>query len=242
MKKFGLICLALILSLGAIGVGYSMWSDEIKIEGNVTTGSVCLGIQPIFYEEDTYCANDTDLNWGTWVWTGGTQEGCPPGYNFRGQSCSTKDIAYLTFTPLTAEGEVIQNPVMFEEPIIEKLRVTIHNAYPHYMGCFTFHIYSCGTIPIHVQPAIIEQSEFLLIEYYNGVHQMHYGDIHEISLCVGVVQHKGYWGDPKDPSTWIVDDPDAELLPMDAGGDNPLYPEPLSFTISITGEQWNESP
>jgi hypothetical protein len=141
---------------------------------------------------------------------------------------------------MQADGTVIPNPWETGAPVIEKLKVTIHNAYPHFLGCFTFHIINCGTIPIHPEAAVIEQDPFLLIEYYNGVQQIEPGGEHEISLCVGIVQHKGYWGDENDPSSWIVDDPDAELLPMDAGGDNPDYPQPLSFTISIAGVQWNE--
>ena len=45
MKKIGLLALALILALGALGVGYAAWTDTIYIEGTVTTGSLDLVIE-----------------------------------------------------------------------------------------------------------------------------------------------------------------------------------------------------
>ena len=47
MKKIGLICLALVLALGTLGVGYAMWSDTVIISGNVTTGSVDIEIESL---------------------------------------------------------------------------------------------------------------------------------------------------------------------------------------------------
>ncbi|NQT31570.1 MAG: hypothetical protein HQ588_04475 [Deltaproteobacteria bacterium] len=53
MKKIGLLCLALVLALGALGVGYAAWTDSIDITGTVNTGSVEIDI--------VTCSN-------TWVW------------------------------------------------------------------------------------------------------------------------------------------------------------------------------
>ena len=47
MKKFGLLCLALVLALGSLGVGFALWSDTLYIEGYVFTGEVDV--------EWTYC-------------------------------------------------------------------------------------------------------------------------------------------------------------------------------------------
>jgi len=44
MKKIGLIALALVLGLGALGVAYAPWTDEVYIEQVVETGTLCLGI------------------------------------------------------------------------------------------------------------------------------------------------------------------------------------------------------
>lgn len=40
MKKIGLICLALVLALGALGIGYAQWTETLLIDGTVNTGSV----------------------------------------------------------------------------------------------------------------------------------------------------------------------------------------------------------
>jgi hypothetical protein len=56
MKKIGLLCLALVLALGTLGVGYAMWSDEVIIEGTVDTATLRLGI--IKAEADLYQDKD----------------------------------------------------------------------------------------------------------------------------------------------------------------------------------------
>jgi hypothetical protein len=40
MKKIALLCLALVLALGAMGVGYAMWYEDLYIDGTVYTGEV----------------------------------------------------------------------------------------------------------------------------------------------------------------------------------------------------------
>ena len=40
MKKIGLICLALVLALGALGVGAALWMGVLGIHGEVNTGVV----------------------------------------------------------------------------------------------------------------------------------------------------------------------------------------------------------
>jgi len=44
MKKIGLIAIAIVLALGALGIGYAAWTDVITITGSVNTGSVNLDI------------------------------------------------------------------------------------------------------------------------------------------------------------------------------------------------------
>ena len=44
MKKIGIICLALVLALGTLGVGYAMWDKTLYINGTVNTGEVNLEI------------------------------------------------------------------------------------------------------------------------------------------------------------------------------------------------------
>jgi hypothetical protein len=53
VKKYLLVCLALVALLATMGVGYSMWSQTVTINGSVTTGSVTMQV-----------SNYT----GTWAW------------------------------------------------------------------------------------------------------------------------------------------------------------------------------
>ena len=45
MKKIGLISLALVLALGALGVAYAPWTDEVEITQTVQTGSLEIGVR-----------------------------------------------------------------------------------------------------------------------------------------------------------------------------------------------------
>lgn len=53
MKKLSLICLALIVCLGGLGIGYAAWTDDIAISGTVNTGTLDLEV-----------VNQSN----TWVW------------------------------------------------------------------------------------------------------------------------------------------------------------------------------
>lgn len=59
MRKIGLLSLALVLALGALGVGYAMWFDEVTIEGTVQTGSVEISINET---SETYVYKDLRRN------------------------------------------------------------------------------------------------------------------------------------------------------------------------------------
>lgn len=43
MKKIIFICVALVVALGGLGIGYAMWYDKITVNGTVTTGCVNSG-------------------------------------------------------------------------------------------------------------------------------------------------------------------------------------------------------
>ena len=40
MRKIGLLCLALVLALGSLGVGYALWCKYIVVSGTVETGEI----------------------------------------------------------------------------------------------------------------------------------------------------------------------------------------------------------
>ena len=233
MKKFGILCLALVMALGALGVGYAAWTDTIFIDGTISTGSVCLEFEVDQWAEVNNCpdsinnpSEEADMNWDGWVQQAGGIS-CPMGYKFVDKPCSDKDVAYMTF-----------NPVLDADDNVVELEVTIHNAYPHYLGRVTFEVCNCGTVPVKIKAPDFVQSPFLLIEYRNGVgEQIEPGGCHEVSLYIGVVQHEGYKSATS--SLWVVDDPAMPLLPQNAGAGG-ANPPALTFTVEIEAIQWDE--
>jgi len=212
MKKFGILCLALVIALGALGVGYAAWTDTIFISGTVNTGSLCFSVSDGSWGEVGGCP---DKLWGTWVendYPGGVS--CPPGYHFEGIHVlpppEDKCVADVSFLPHDTDGDGNW----------DTLDVIIDNAYPYFLADISFYVCNCGTIPLKIQTPIISQDPSLLIQYGNHIgYQLHPGQCDaEISFMVGVTQH-------------LNNDPQQALTPQGV---------PLTFTIDLTAIQWNE--
>ena len=133
MKKIGLLCLALVLALGALGVGFAAWSETLIINGTVNTGTVDAKFTKAV-SNDAGTQLDPDVQ-GTWaldgagdlVWTGTRYD---------------KDVAS---TSVSGEGT-------------KTLTITIDNAYPCYWGSVGFTIDNMGTIPLKVDTVVIEKT------------------------------------------------------------------------------------
>jgi hypothetical protein len=224
MKKIGLISLALVLTLGALGVGYAAWTDTIYINGSVSTGSLCMEFEPGGVKEASDCdesinnpGQEADMNWDGWIRSVGSVS-CPQNHKFDDKFCSDKDIATVSWVYKDLDGDTLYDRIEF----------TINNAYPHYLAWVGFEMCNCGTIPVRLKKAEFEQSTFLVIEYRNGVgEQIEPGNCKEVSFYVGVVQHEGYF----DGLEWIVDDPNEALLPENT---------PLTFSIDIEAIQFDQ--
>jgi len=117
MKKIGLLCLALVLALGTLGVGYAMWSDEVTIEGTVDTASLTIGFQELILAEGAeYLGKDV---------------GSITGY---------MDVQKgLHYVEAPTGG--------YYMPIYDKIVVTLNNTYPCYWGHITYTLANGGTIP-----------------------------------------------------------------------------------------------
>ena len=64
MKKLGVVCLVLITSMGAMGIGYASWSQTLNIGGTVETGTwgTSVTLNPI---QDSYInSNNPTTNFG----------------------------------------------------------------------------------------------------------------------------------------------------------------------------------
>jgi len=123
MKKIGLICLALVLALGVLGVGFAHWSQEVVIEQEVTTGEVLVGVfgWQVHYEDKDAC--NVTVTHGE--------------YKF------SKLID--PFPP----GAIIPGVGVY--PYYESAKITIDNLYPSLWIVEDFFIANAGTIPVKLQ-------------------------------------------------------------------------------------------
>lgn len=122
MKKVALICLALILALGSLGVSYALWSDNLYINGTIETGTLC---------------------W-EWTSTNNLDPGppnhildyhCNPGFEGDIYWQGTKDVGYTTTTIKDAKT----------------IEMTLTNVYPCYFNSISVYGRNCGTIPLHFE-------------------------------------------------------------------------------------------
>ena len=219
MKKIGLLCLALVLALGALGVGYASWTDSVTIDGSVTTGEVCImfadcdlidDVQPINTGGD-YPTNDPDYT-------------CLNGFAYD----STPDHGYY--------WELDKNVAWGEQLISadgKTLEVTLHNTYPCNFNRLGFYVLNCGTIPIKIDHILIDG-----IPFSGGVPFVQY-DFNGDGAYDFEIQWGNNWGAQIEPdgrspefSFWM-----HVLQPCPQGQLDTLH-----FTIEIVAVQWNGYP
>jgi predicted ribosomally synthesized peptide with SipW-like signal peptide len=182
MKKAALLCLALVLALGALGVGYAKWSDTVTMSGPVKTGKVCIGVRAgsageVFHGTPPF----NDMNYTSFDSQLGTYS-CPPGYQFNGIHEELKDVAHVTVVnELDTDGD----------GNIDTVEFTIEDAYPYLLMELSFVVCNCGTIPLKIQAPVITQDDGILIQYLDNVGvQLEPGACSaEISMYVGVPQY-----------------------------------------------------
>lgn len=152
MKKIGLICLALVLAVGALGVGFAMWSETLVIDTTVETGTYCIG----FIDQKT---NDPCVG-----------PGDPGALHPRQEDPALPDYDGMLDPGIPEPGEL---PVRYDKNVgccgcklfdpegeamcvgydgtlkrcHETMRIVMWNVYPCYHGVFGYRIGNCGTIP-----------------------------------------------------------------------------------------------
>lgn len=130
MKKVGFICLALILALGALGVGYATWSQELIITEEVNTGSFVIGVRDVETNDPGPALSEP----GGEVYPASASEGTrDPGYEKNVGAAYSENGEYKC----THEG------IDFYHDVTE----TIVNAYPSYSCTITLEFANCGSVP-----------------------------------------------------------------------------------------------
>ena len=133
MKKIGVICLALVLALGSLGVGYALWSDTLFLEGTVETGEVDWEFES-FSILDPFDDNSTIGDWNI-----------DPGFSGAAYQTS-KSVGWITgvlVDGLDGDGDN------------STLNLTFHNMYPCYYNSINLYPICTGNVPIHFTKATI---------------------------------------------------------------------------------------
>ncbi|NQT31569.1 MAG: hypothetical protein HQ588_04470 [Deltaproteobacteria bacterium] len=217
MKKFGILCLALVIALGALGVGYAAWTDTVFITGTVNTGELCMAFADCNLLDD-----DQPVNPGGDYPTANPDYTCNNGFAFE-----------------TEEGyfwELDKNVAWGEQLISQDgktLEVTLHNAYPCNFNELGFYVLNCGTIPLKIDHILINGQPFSTGVPYVQI------DFNQDGYYDFEIQWGNNWGAQIDPdgrspefSFWMHT---LQPCPQD-------QLDTLTFTIEIVGVQWNEYP
>jgi len=139
MKKIGLLCLALVLALGTLGVGYAMWSDTLTIDGIINTGKVDV-IFASQYDNDATAGQHDPKEAGSWDVSGDTPVWTGDRY--------TKDVANTgsTYSDKSAT-------------------ITVNQAYPCYWGSVIWDVKNIGTIPVKLYSVTLTELSKDKVEY-----------------------------------------------------------------------------
>ncbi len=142
MKKIGLLCLALVLALGTMGVGYSMWYQTVYINGQVNTGNVCVQWANASNLDPCPCPATSP---GMSYYTGSLD----PNFNV---AAITGDPGGWPYAPAGNYPYYITDKNVACTSVdgigTKTLTVTIYNGYPLYYNDLEVHFINCGTIPV----------------------------------------------------------------------------------------------
>jgi len=217
MKKIGLLALALVLALGALGVGYAMWTDTVTINGTVNTGDLILGVADM----GTNDPND-----------GSPDPQCGPGHNEE-----KKDVAYFE--------SINGTPTADCQGYYESITETFNHVYPYYGPSVTVYVANCGSVPLKILSMTVtsftgtDLTPWMSFtwEIYNedgNLYSKDSGNWDAFVAAIGTPQIAGgkYIRIEK---TICFNETDGRgnLLPQNAF---------MKYELTLTGAQWNEVP
>jgi predicted ribosomally synthesized peptide with SipW-like signal peptide len=225
MKKVGLLILALVIALGALGVGYAKWTDTVMINGSVQSGSILLGI------------NDRGTNdpLGTF------DKQCAPGRN-----PERKDVGSMVSTNV-GDSLFTLDEIQFYKSIDE----TFTNVYPWYSARTVIRVANGGTVPVKIENIIFSGLNSSLENWMtfswiitdeNGITHPGSGCIGSLISSVNYIQIRG--------GSYITIDLTTCFIEESFGGLDPDTGEPImvklpqgvtaTYNVQIIGSQWNE--
>ena len=219
MKKIALICVALVLALGGLGVGYAAWSDTLYVDTNITTGEV------------------------SWTFNQDVSSNDPgPGGNVTGYLSGSLDwtITSGNFSTIhRSDKNVGWTDIEYVDP--HNVEVTMYKTYPCYAVTATVHAENTGTIPVNITTP--------LLTYPDAEHPGNFITVPLPDSTVVYLKGADQYGGFSDVlEFWWVDNIGDQVEPGGEKETSlkmhvlqPAKPDSqYTFTISVTVEQWNE--
>jgi hypothetical protein len=150
MKKIGLLSLALILALGALGVGYATWTDTVSVTGTVYTGTVEVGILDTGTNDPgpgQYFMDDSQADFSA----DPRVEPQDPWNSAPVFVTPDKDTASCNSYNLEPVKCTLDSGVAYYQTVYER----IDHAYPFYAPTMYLQIASCGCVPVKIDDVAI---------------------------------------------------------------------------------------
>jgi hypothetical protein len=124
MKKVGLLCLALVLALGSLGVGFARWYDDLYVDGYIKTGTVCW--------------EWVGVTWLDICGTEGPDWHCYPGFVSGPNGTFWLGTKHVGCT----SAHMVDS---------HHISLYLDNVYPCYFNEISLYAINCGTVPIHFE-------------------------------------------------------------------------------------------
>ena len=238
MKKIGLLSLALVLALGALGVGYAMWSDTLVMKGTISTGEVIV-IFASQYDNDAAVGSNDPSEAGSWDVSGPIPEWIGARYE--------KDYA--------STGSTFDDYDPLRELYGDSATLTVNNGYPCYWGSVIWDVKNVGKIPVKLWSINLTELSKGLVEWPVNMELVigtrYYVDVDTLPAVVTVDTTL----DPGDDFSFILSALDCDQIDpyeptQDVGFlDVTVHVEQdaeqktsYDFTLKYVFAQWNEPP
>jgi predicted ribosomally synthesized peptide with SipW-like signal peptide len=232
MKRLGILCLAVVLAIGMLGIGYAAWTDEVTIDGTVDTGILDVAV---------LCSalDATDGALSPWVtgWIVGsasayadtTANSQGPGF----EVSVTKQEKNVGWVELDCQGDYPDTAT-----------VTLNNVYPCYLNHITGGLYNAGNIPFKLDHVLILDSAGNVLEKMTASGQYMTFDLLPIGAPNGTPDLEIQWGDnfgeQAEPGDYL--DISFFLHVMQDEDIDFTVPHSYSITFKFVGVQWNAYP
>ncbi len=241
MKKIGILALALVMALGALGIGYAHWTETLNIKGTLTTGYIDVNFMSQYDNDDSNQIDPTEA--GEWDFTGDA-----PVWS-GDRLVPEKDVASTSSTYTAWDQQAAPT-----NPTGNFATILVANGYPSYWGSVAWDIKNHGNVPVELWTVTLVSVETAIPPAIAKDKDLEIGVRYYVDADTGRVNETLQAGDDfsfilsahgteqLDPSSWNSDtwNTTAYLdvtvhIEQDAG-----QKSSYGFTIDYLFANWNE--